>query len=134
MRVRNRKRGVTYVEVVVASAFLAACAATVADSLAFSMRNISYAQRRSIIQAYVQSVVDATRSSTLTALPADSTSTTTVTLVRSRTVTITKKLTQVTGLNLTLLQVSATWQESRGSRFFTDSLTYEVYLRGPDNA
>ncbi len=117
-----------------ASAFVAICAATLADSLRFSLNTISYVQRRTIIQANLQSVIDSTKVSALTALPSDGTTNSSFTVSGSRTVSVTKTLAQVTGQNLTKLTVSASWPETRGSRFFNDSMTFEVYLRGPENA
>ena len=49
-----------------------------------------------------------------------------------KTVTWTQSLTQVPGKNMTHMQVSASWPETRGSRTFTDSMSFDTYLRGPD--
>lgn len=134
MRLRNRKRGITYIEVVVASAFVGICAATLADSLAFSLKTIGYVQRRTIVQTALESTIDEAKGNCLTALPTDGTTTSSFTLSGNRTVTVTQTFTRVTGKNLSLLQLSASWPEVRGSRSFNDTMTFEVYLRGPDNA
>ncbi len=132
MSLRNRKRGITYIEIVVAMAFVAVCTASLADSIAFSTSMIGYSQRRAYVQVALQSSIDEARSGAITALPLDSTTSASLPLPGSRTATIATTLTQVVGKNLTLLQVSATWPESRGTRDFTDTMSFAVYMRGPD--
>ncbi|MEI8281995.1 MAG: hypothetical protein WCG75_06300 [Armatimonadota bacterium] len=129
---RNRKRGITFIEIVVAMSFVLICTATLADSIVFSTETIDYNQRRVIIQASLQSTIDEVKTSCLTALPIDSTVNTNITIQNGKTVIISRVLTAVSGKNVTRLQVAAQWPESRGSRNFTDTMTFEVYLRGPD--
>lgn len=132
MRLRNRRLGVTYIEIVVAMTFVLICAATLADSLTFSNQMIDYNQRRVLVQAALESNIDECRSTCLTALPADGTTTSNFTLGGSRTVTITRVVAKVSGKNLAQIHFTATWPEARGSRSFTDSMSFEIYLRGPD--
>ena len=132
MGLRNRHRGITYVEVMVAMAFVGVCTATLADSLAFSTSMIGYSERRASVQVRLQSIIDEAKSGALTVLPANGTNTNSVTVFGSRTATITTTYAQVVGKNLTKLTVSATWPERRGTRNFTDTMSFEVYLRGPD--
>ena len=115
-----------------ASAFVAICAATLADSLTFSLKTIGYVQRRTIVQTTLQSIVDETRSSVLTALPGDGTTTSTFTLSGSRTVTVTKVFAKVSGRNITQFRLTASWPETRGRGTVTDTMTFEIYLRGPE--
>jgi type II secretory pathway pseudopilin PulG len=129
---RKRKRGVTYIEIVVAMSFVLICTATLADSISFSTQMIDYNQRRVQVQAALQSTIDECKTNCLTALPGDGTGTYSFTIGGSRTVTVTRTYTRVSGKNLTQLQVSATWPETRGSRNFDDTMSFEVYLRGPD--
>ncbi len=112
--------------------FVLICTATLADSIMFSTETIDYNQRRVIIQAALQSTIDEVKASCLTALPIDGTVNTTITIQNGKTVNISRVLTAVTGKNVTRLQVAAQWPESKGSRNFTDIMTLEVYLRGPD--
>lgn len=122
----------TYIEIVVAMSFVLICTASLADSLTFSTQMIDYSQRRVLIQAALQSTVDEVKTSCLTALPGDSIVNSSFVIGGSRTVLVTRKLTAVTGKNITKLQVVALWPETRGSRSFTDTMLFEVYLRGPD--
>jgi hypothetical protein len=113
-------------------AFVAICTATLADSLTFSTELIDYSQRRVLVQSNLQSAIDEIKAGTLTSLPADSNVNTNFTLPGSRVVTVNKRTTKVVGKNLTLLQMTATWPEVRGTRAFTDTMYFEVYLKGPD--
>ncbi len=128
---RRRKRGITYVEVVVAIAFLGICSATLADSLNFSLQTIAYTQRRSVILRALQGSVDEIKANALTALPGDATNNGSVTM-GGRTITISQTTAKVTGMNVTKVTATATWPEVKGSRFYTDTMTLECYVRGPD--
>lgn len=132
MRLRNRRRGVTYIEIVVAMSFMLICTATLTNSLSFSTQMIDYSQRRVLVQAALQSAIDEMKSGTLASLPADGTANSTFTLPGSRTVTVTRTFTKVVGKNITRVQISASWPEVRGTRSFNDTISFEVYLRGPD--
>ena len=112
--------------------FVLICTASLADSLTFSTEMIDYSQRRVLIQAALQSTVDEVKTSCLTALPIDATVNSSFVIGGSRTVLVSRRTTVVVGKNITKLQVSAQWPESRGSRNFTDTMIFEVYLRGPD--
>ncbi|MEI7986313.1 MAG: hypothetical protein WCI55_11865 [Armatimonadota bacterium] len=129
---RNRRRGVTYIEIVVAMSFVLICTATLTNSLSFSTQMIDYSQRRVLVQANLQSSIDEIKSVALSSLPSNGTSNYTFTLPGSRTVTVTKTLTREVGKNITRLQISASWPEVRGTRQFNDSMSFELYLRGPD--
>ena len=113
-------------------AFVVICTATLTSSLTFSTTTIDYTQRRVLIQAALRSSIDEIKTNCLSALPPDATSTSSITIGASKTVTITRSLTKMSGKNVTQVVVTATWPESKGSRNFTDSMTFEVYLRGPD--
>lgn len=113
-------------------AFVLICTATLTSSLTFSTETIDYTQRRVLIQAALRSSIDEIKTNCLSSLPADGTTTSTITVSASKTVTITKTLTQISGKNVTQVVVTATWPESKGSRTFNDTMTFEVYLRGPD--
>jgi hypothetical protein len=112
--------------------FVLICTASLADSLTFSTEMIDYYQRRAIVQTTLQSAIDEVKSGAMTALPSNASSNSTFTLPGSRTVTVNKTIAQVIGKNVTRLQMTATWPEARGTRSFTDTMTFEVYLRGPD--
>lgn len=131
MRLRKRKRGVTYVEVVVATAFVGICAATLLDSVNLSLQSIAYTQRRSIVFRSMQGAIDEVRSQALTALPTNGTSNGVLTL-GGKTVNIATVISKVSSRNVVKVVSTATWPESRGSRFFTDTLTLECYVKGPD--
>jgi type II secretory pathway pseudopilin PulG len=132
VRLRNRRRGVTYIEIVVAMSFVLICTATLTNSLSFSTQMIDYSQRRVLVQANLQSTIDEIKSGALTALPSDGTSNYTFTLPGSRTVTVTRTFTREVGKNITRIQISASWPEVRGTRSFNDTMSFELYLRGPD--
>ncbi len=93
---------------------------------------IDYSQRRVLVQANLQSTIDEIKSGALSSLPIDGTSNYTFTLPGSRTVTVTRTFTKVVGKNITRVQISASWPEVRGTRKFNDTMTFELYLRGPD--
>ena len=112
--------------------FVLICAATLADSLTFSNQMIDYSQRRVLVQSALESNIDECRSTCLTSLPSDGTTTSNFTLGGSRTVTVTRVVAKVSGKNLALIQFTATWPETRGTRSFTDSMSFELYMRGPD--
>lgn len=79
-------------------------------------------------------LVDEYRSACLTSLPNDGTYTASWTISGNRTVTVTQIVTKVTGKNMTRIQLTASWPEIRGSRAFNDTMSFECYMRGPDNA
>ena len=133
MRLRNRKRGVTYIEVIVAMAFVGVCTASLADSLSFSTSMIGYNQRRAIIQTKLQSAIDELKTSALSNLPSNGSANFSFSLSGSRTVSVTETFTRVATKNLTQLVISASWPETRGTRSFNDTMSFEVYMRGPDN-
>jgi hypothetical protein len=108
------------------------CTATLTNSLTFSTTMIDYSQRRVLVQAALQSAIDEIKSGTLASLPADGTANSNFTLPGSRIVTVTRTFTKVVGKNITRVQISASWPEVRGTRSFNDTMSFEVYLRGPD--
>ncbi len=116
----------------VAMAFVGVCTASLADSIAFSTAMIGYSQRRALVQATLQSSIDEVKSSALTSLPLDASNSAALPLPGGRTATINTTLTRVVGKNITRYQISASWPESRGTRNFTDTMSFEVYVRGPD--
>jgi hypothetical protein len=116
----------------VAMAFVAVCTASLADSLSFSTSMISYNQRRAIVQNNLQSAIDELKAAALTALPSDGTTNNSFTISGSRTVSVTATFTRVGAKNLTQLVISASWPETRGTRSFNDTMSFEVYMRGPD--
>ena len=132
MRLRSRRRGVTYIEVIVAMAFVGICTATLVDSVAFSTAMIGYSERRAVIQSSLQSMIDEIRSGALSALPTSGTSNSTFVVSGSRTVSVSVVSTPVSGKNVAQIVVTATWPEARGTRSFTDSMSFELYVRGPD--
>lgn len=132
MRRLHRKRGVTLAEVLVATAFLGICAGALTDSATQALANIARSERRAVALAALRDRMEVTVQQARSSGSLPSVITTNATLPGGKVAVVKTTPSWSTYTSVAKIVGVAAWNEEKGSRKYTESLTVETYVRCPD--
>jgi type II secretion system protein I len=127
------RRGLTLVEVLVATAFLGICAASILDSVTLSVAQLSRVNRRSLALLLTEDTLEGYKAESRTGPPGSGTFSDTYLLSDGIIATVTTTIANGTTSENRKITVVTTWEEQVLRRNYTDSLMLEMYVRTPDD-
>lgn len=130
---KNRARGTTLVELLVATVFLGLCVSAMLSSIAGTQSKADVAKWRAVALGFAQDALASVRSQGAAGTLAAGTATTSHTSAGSPTVTITKTVSLASGFtDLYAVRILATFTRDVAGNTRTESLQLDTYVRSPD--
>jgi type II secretory pathway pseudopilin PulG len=127
----KRKKGMSYVEILVATIFVATCAAVITDSLGVSLGSIARMERRLAALTLIKDELSKARIDYLTNSPIAGTYSMTHFLPGSRDCQVTTIIGNESMTDYTDVTTKAEWVENKNGREYTESLRLKTYVRIP---
>ena len=127
----KRKKGMSYVEILVATIFVATCAAVITDSLGSSLGSIARMERRLAALTILKEELSSYRIQYLTSSPVAGTYTMTHFLPGGRDCDVITVVGKESVTDYTDITTTAVWVENKNGRTYNESFQLKTYVRIP---